>query len=300
MSAGEPIKLDGLRALAATIRAAKDSYERRSLQRDYHTAAISYVRGLLAASGHQVTPDILCAIDALYDIDGTPSRLAKLIGWRLHDLQEALARTVELMCERCHEPFTVAEPRKIGGYTPYGDGLGSRRQVYCADCRRRIWEDSSRVWQSQWDARREGVARWASGDHQIRNTSNPLRLSFYREHLRQYLVCWTSGAWTREVWGGEIDGRPAGCMLCADPDVHLWLTRRNAIDLADPFIALARRLDGLPREGAEVGVPVAPFESYHQALWRLAPDAYFAYALTPPLVELPLLCFCHPCQLTVA
>jgi hypothetical protein len=84
-------------------------------------------------------------------------------------------------------------------------------------------------------------------------------------------------------------------MLCADPDVHLWITRRNAIDLADHFVALARQLDGLPREGAEVGVPVAPFESYHQALWRLAPDTYFAYALTPPLVELPLLCFCHPC-----
>lgn len=289
------MNLDDLQALAATIAATTDSYERQALQRQYLDGAMIYLRQLLAGSSQQVTADILRAFDALYDVSGMPTRLAEMIGWRLHDLQEALGRNVDLTCERCGTIFTVLETRRLGGYTRSPEISGHGQPIYCRACRRQVWENASQAWQNREDIRRQEIFQRARRDQQIRLANNPLELAFYRGHLQDYLVCWVSGEWTRALLIGDISGVPAGCMLCGNPDVHAWVTQHNRIDTEDRFIALLQHFDTLPRDCVELGVELANLDTYHQALWRLTPGDYFAYILALPLVAQPLLCLCHSC-----
>lgn len=307
MTSFDTLDLDQLRALAAHIRATTDQIRRQTLLLQYHDAATQYVRGLMAASQQHVTPEILAAIDALYDVSGAPTRLASAIGYTRWELQDALARHIDVPCRRCGATFTVTETRKIGGYTPaINDGVmdyRTRTMVYkCKRCRTIEWQNERAARETHAARALEKQTALERGDIAIARSPNPLQLDFYRARLLEYLEGWREGQWSRMTPSHMLSPVPGGCMVCGSDACHVWVTVRSTMEASSRFVELVHLLsddDNYPRD--QHSEPrFGPLMTYHQVLWRLGPANYFSHVFELPLLEQPLLCLCLRCGSAIA
>lgn len=280
--------LDALQAQMQAIKEAKDYGRKAALKAQFFDDARRYLSARLKATDGVVTREILSDADALYDVDGFPTRLAQLLNYDLYDLQEQLGRMVELSCERCKQTFTVIEHRKLRGYT-------RNFERYCERCRR-IVNDLGRL-QSQIksETAQQNAARAVEIDAAIVRTLYPLEHPTYRAKLLAFLHCWQAGEWRKTTLGFSYDMGATGCMMCGTGNIQVYVTRSIRIQRDSLFAELMDALDPLPREAANYGYRYEPLETYHQALWRLPPIAYFSAFPEYPMMDRPLLCLCNTC-----
>ncbi|MBN2569977.1 MAG: hypothetical protein JXB42_11160 [Deltaproteobacteria bacterium] len=99
-----------------------------------------------------LTPRILQDIDSIYDYPGFPTIIAETLGVIVPDIQGALKRCVDIVCERCGKIFVVEERRRIGGYT-------KSKRTLCARCKKEKWAEAR--------IEKEGLARNAAKDENI-------------------------------------------------------------------------------------------------------------------------------------
>ena len=178
--------LDQLQEQMQVIRAEKDAGRKATMQAQFFSDARHYLSVRLKGTNGLVTREVLNDADALYDVDGFPTRLAGILGYDLHDLQDALGREVERSCERCQQSFTVRERRRLGGYTP-----NSSR--YCPRCERIVSQQIQQTWEARSEAAKQNTARVVQVDAAIRRAPNPLEIAIYRAKLLAFLRYWQEG-----------------------------------------------------------------------------------------------------------
>lgn len=175
--------LDELREQMQIIRAEKDAGRKATMRTQFFSDARHYLSVQLKGTNGLVTREMLNDADALYDIDGFPTRLAGILGYDLHDLQDALGREIERSCERCQQSFTVRERRRLGGYTP-----NSSR--YCPRCERIVSQQIQQTWEARAQTAKQNTARAVQVDAAIRRAPNPLEIAIYRAKLLAFLRYW--------------------------------------------------------------------------------------------------------------
>lgn len=290
---GDVPTLDALQKQMQAIPNEKDLGRKLTLRAQFIDDACRYLNHHLKQSNGIVTPEILQDADALYDVDGFPTKLTALLGYELRELQQALGRFVDVSCERCKQSFTLIEPRRLRGYTEH-------HEKYCERCRRIVYEQEQLKWKNISETEQQNAAYAVKIDAEIVGTLYPLDHPTYRAKLLAFLQCWQTGDWVKPLVSGPYYTSGAGCcMLCGGEDMYIYITRSIRIPRDSLFLELMEMFDPLPREASKYGYHYEPLDTYHQALWRLPPILYFSAFPDYPLMLRPILCLCDDCGMFV-
>jgi hypothetical protein len=91
---------------------------------------VKHFQRRLVEERHEISPDLIKEINAIYDIPFMPSLIAEGLGVTTSGVRKALGRTRIVPCKKCGGGTPIFEMRKVGGY------MKSNSTKVCRPCRK--------------------------------------------------------------------------------------------------------------------------------------------------------------------
>ena len=260
--------------------------QQSQLKEHYYQALNIHFVEMKTSSKGRLSADILRDAELVYDLWGAPSVIAKALGIKLFDLQQALGRRRAIKCRHCGVgSVEVFEMRVKHGYQ---DKSGTK----CSVClnnekvRRELEHDE---WQFKYYQK-----TIIDNEISIKTLHDAASLKLVRSHLMDYLDTWQRGALHHHQghtiflnnWGDR-----RGCMICGCQPISLFIRNDSERLYEDPtFIELIKQFD--ENDTRHIYQHHADIKNYLHLLWRMWPDFYFSKVILSPLIKLPLAFLC--------